>query len=133
MAIRVKYDKVTLRSNVDGVASRFQAAAARLPGRIRGAVSNDKEHAIYTELGTSKMEPHAMVRNSLPVIEDASEVAFGALSATPTEVELIAAVNSVINTAFDTIKDNTHRSLKDDPGYVHLQDAWEKEEAQAEP
>lgn len=127
MGTKVKYGRCTLRSNVD--LNQLIGNAQDMPKRVSGSVSNPKEYAIYTELGTSKMKPHAMVRGSLPAIEKQSESAFSKLPLVPTTAQVIEAANEVIDFAFDTIKDATHRSLKNDPGYVHLQDAWEKEEA----
>lgn len=130
MGTRVKFGRCTLRSNVD--LSDLIGQGKDMPKRVTGSVSNPKEYAIYTELGTSKMKPHAMVRGSLPAIEARSEQAFDSLPPFPSKAELLAAANEVIDFAYDTIQDATHRSLKNDPGYVHLQDAWKKEEAQAD-
>lgn len=130
MSTRVKYGRCTLRSNVN--LNDILGNVADMPRKITGSVSNPKEYAIYTELGTSKMKPHAMVRGSLPAIEKRSEKAFDSLPPFPTKAQLLAAANEVIDFAFDEIQDATHRSLKNDPGYVHLQDAWKKEEAQAD-
>lgn len=128
MSTRVKYGRCTLRSNVN--LNDILGNVADMPRKISGSVSNPKEYAIYTELGTSKMKPHAMVRGSLPAIEKESERIFSNLPLVPTKDQAYAAVNAVVDFAYETIKDATHRSLKDDPGYIHLQDAWEKGEAQ---
>lgn len=124
-----KYGRCTLRSNVN--LNDILGNVADMPRKITGSVSNPKEYAIYTELGTSKMKPHAMVRGSLPAIEKKSEQVLGSLSLGASESQILAAANEIIDFAYDVIVEATHRSKINTPEYIHMQDAWEKGEVES--
>lgn len=118
--MRQKIGKVSINSNVETFLKQFDQG---LPEHIRAEVFTKIEYAVFVEFGTYKMEPRAMVRDSIPAIEAKLTDEWQALAFPPTEQSLIAMVQRVVEFALEEIRRNTPRKSGT------LQDSWEKEDA----
>jgi isopentenyl diphosphate isomerase/L-lactate dehydrogenase-like FMN-dependent dehydrogenase len=105
-----KWFKVNITSNIDkilGELANFHGVLVKLDS-LRVSVWSDLEYAVYTEFGTYKMAPHAMVRLSMPNIEAYFMGEWMALPVMFSQEDLKDMMNRTINYAKDEIVRRTH-------------------------
>ena len=99
---------VKITTNFDDINADLLEVLGDLPGSgMRASVWSDLEYAIYTEFGTYKMLPHAMVRNSIPAIEAYFDEQWEVLQEVNAN-SLEQLFNRVIEFAKDEIVKRTH-------------------------
>lgn len=83
----------------------FKKALLKLPQGI--SIWNDVEYAIFVELGTYKMAPRAMLRRSMPAIEQFFEAELKRLDVPFNFSQFRALLKRTEQFALETIKQNT--------------------------